>query len=46
MAQFTKAPLESQIDRMKQSLLQRAELPFGELLPEAWFERLEAQAGK
>lgn len=45
MAQFTKASLRSQMQRMKESFLQRSDLPFGDLLSEDWFERLEAQAG-
>lgn len=45
MAQFTKASLQSQMQRMQESFLQRSELPFSDLLSEDWFERLEAQAG-
>ena len=45
MTQFTKPTLQSQMQRMKDALLQRPELPFSDLLPAEWFERLEAQAG-
>lgn len=45
MAQFTKASLRSQMQRMKEAFLQRSDMPFGDLLSEEWFERLETQAG-
>jgi len=45
MSQFTQPSLRSQIQRMKTSFLQHPEFPFGDLLPQQWFERLDAQAG-
>lgn len=45
MIQSTKPSLRSQIKKMKETFLQRSELPFGDLLAPEWFERLEAQAG-
>lgn len=45
MIQSTKPSLRSQIKKMKDTFLQRSELPFSDLLPQEWFERLEAQAG-
>ena len=45
MTQFTQPSLQSQIQRMRESFLQHPELPFSDLLPTQWFERLEAQVG-
>lgn len=43
MSQSTKPCLQSPIARMRASFLQRPELPFGDLLPTEWFERLDAR---
>ena len=42
MKQFTKPCLSSQMKKLRDLFLQRSELVLSDLLPQDWFERLDA----